>query len=467
MANKYFMLIILLILSVGVCVEAQENPWRQMNVLEKSIQKTFFPSRKINILNEGAKANDSINLSTNANNNAIEKCNKKGGGTVIIPKGVFYSSGIRLKSNVNLHLSEGAVLRFSTNANHYLPVVLTRWEGLDCYNIQPLIYAYEQTNIAITGKGVIDGQGSNDTWWNLVTKERYGWKQGMKNQNPARELLERMSQQGIPVEQRVFGPEDNLRPQMINTYKCNRVLIDGVTLINAPFWVIHPLMCENLIVNNVKVNNHGPNGDGCDPESCNKVLIQNCLFQTGDDCIALKSGRNHDGRKWEIPGHNIIIRNCEMRDGHGAIVIGSEISGGFKNLYVENCIMDSPNLDRVLRIKSNICRGGIIENIYMRNINVKECNEAIVKVELNYFMHLEKCDETYIPIVRNIQLENVNSEKSDYAVNIDGLVNGENVYNFHFRNCNFNGVKYGNKIIGAKDFDFENCYLNSVEYTMY
>ncbi len=462
MSKKIITFIFLFVSSFGIVVSAQENPWQQMKDLEKSIQETSFPCLKINIVNEGAIPNDSIQLCTNIINNAIEKCNKKGGGTVVIPKGIFYSGGIRLKSNVNLHLSEGTVLRFSTNPMDYLPVVKTRWEGLDCYNIQPLIYAYEQTNIAVTGKGIIDGRGNNNTWWKLVTKERFGWKPGMKNQNPARELLESMSQKGVPVEERVFGPEANLRPQMINTYKCNRILIEGVTLINAPFWVIHPLMCENLIVENVKINNHGPNGDGCDPESCNKVLIKNCLFQTGDDCIAIKSGRNHDGRKWELPGQNIIIRNCEMRDGHGALVIGSEVSGGFKNLYVENCIMDSPNLDRVLRIKSNICRGGIIENIFIRNLKVKECKEAVVKVELNYFMNLEKCDETYIPIVRNIQLENVNSEKSDYAVNIDGLINGENVYNFQLRNCNFNGVKYGNKIIGAKDFNFINCQINDV-----
>jgi Endopolygalacturonase len=463
MKRKIIFLALAAFLHTGIRVKAVSNPWSQMKALEKSIQHTSFPKNEFNILAEGAVQNDSIHLSTKAINNAIDKCSQSGGGKVVIPKGIFYTGGIRMKSNVNLHLAEGATLRFSTNPNDYLPVVLTRWEGLDCYNIQPLIYACNQTNIAITGNGVIDGQGSNDAWWPLMGKERYGWKAGMKSQKTAREELERKSQQELPVEERVYKAEDGLRPQMINPYKCNRVLIEGVTLINAPFWVIHPLMCENLVVRDVKIKNHGPNGDGCDPESCNKVLIEKCLFETGDDCIAIKSGRNHDGRKWNIPSQNIIIRDCEMKDGHGAVVIGSEISGGFKNLYVENCKMDSHNLDRVLRIKSNICRGGTIENVFMRNVTIGECKEAVVKVELNYFINTEKCTNTYIPIVRNVHLENVTSRKSDYGVNIDGLKQSDSVYGFTLKNCKFDGVKFGNKIIGAKDFKFTKYYINGTE----
>ncbi len=454
---------VVVMMCAGVTAFAKEDPWQEMDKLEKSFERTSFPNAGFNIKNNGAVPGDSVHLSTNAINNTILKCHNAGGGRVIVPKGVFYTGGIRLKSNVNLYLEEGAVLRFSTKQKDYLPVVLTRWEGIDCYNIQPLIYAYNETNIAISGKGTLDGQGRTDTWWSMVGREGFGWKPGMiRQQDGGRPKLTKMEQNGTPVSERVMTLKDALRPQMVNTYKCNRVLIEGVTLINAPFWVIHPLMCENLVVRGVTVKNHGPNGDGCDPESCDKVIIENCIFETGDDCIAIKSGRNNDGRKWNMPSQNMIIRNCEMRDGHGAVVIGSEISGGYKNLYVENCKMDSPNLDRVLRIKSNTCRGGIIENIYMRNIEVGQCRESIMTVDLLYEKN-EDCFRNYPPVVRNINLEKVNSNKSDFAVKIDGLKDSVNVYDINIKDCRFNGVTKGNQVTGARDIVLDNLYINGVK----
>jgi Endopolygalacturonase len=454
---------VVMMMCVGVTAFAKENPWKEMKKLDQSIKRTSFPKSDFNILSNGAVSGDSVHLATQAINTAIQKCHQSGGGRVIVPKGVFYTGGITLKSNVNLYLEEGAVLRFSTNQKDYLPVVLTRWEGIDCYNIQPLIYAYNETNIAITGKGTIDGQGRKDTWWPMVGRTEFGWKPGMiRQQDGGRPKLSKMEQSEAPINERVMTPEDALRPQMVNVYKCNQVLIEGVTLINAPFWVIHPLMCENLVVRGVTVKNHGPNGDGCDPESCNKVLIENCVFETGDDCIAIKSGRNNDGRKWNMPSQNMIIRNCEMKDGHGGVVIGSEISGGYKNLYVENCRMDSPNLDRVLRIKSNTCRGGIIENVYMRNIEVGQCKESVMTVDLLYEKN-EDCFRNYPPVVRNVYLEKVTSKKSDYGVKIDGLSESVNVYNININKCSFNGVTKGNKVTGARDIVLEDLYINGVK----
>ena len=195
-----------------------------------------------------------------------------------------------------------------------------------------------------------------------------------------------------------MAPEDNLRPQLINLYRCKNILIQDLTLTRPAFWTIHPLMCENITVKGVTMHTQGaPNGDGCDPESCKNVLIEDCFFNTGDDCIAIKSGRNGDGRIWSMPSENIIVRNCRMQNGHGGVVIGSEISGGYRNLFVEDCEMDSPSLERVIRIKTNDCRGGVIENVYVRNVNVGQCREAVLKINLIYEPG-EKCARDFPPV---------------------------------------------------------------------
>lgn len=179
-----------------------------------------------------------------------------------------------------------------------------------------------------------------------------------------------MAETGVPVTKRVFGAGHYLRPQFIQPYRCKNVLIEGVTIVNSPMWELHPVLCTNVIVRNVKINSHGPNNDGCDPESCTDVLIENCDFDTGDDCMAIKSGRNADGRRLKAPTQNIIVRDCQMKDGHGGITVGSEISGGVRNLFAENCKLDSQNLDHALRVKNNAMRGGLLENLHFRNITV-------------------------------------------------------------------------------------------------
>jgi len=252
-----------------------------------------------------------------------------------------------------------------------------------------------------------------------------------------------------------------MRPQLVNFYKCTNVLMDGVKLLRSPFWVIHPLLSTNLIFRNLHIENDGPNGDGCDPESCKNVLIENCFFDTGDDCIAIKSGRNGDGRRWNIPSENIIVRNCKMKNGHGGVVVGSEISGGYKNLFVENCDMNSPQLDRVIRIKTNTCRGGIIENIFVRNVTVGVCNECVLRINLTYEAK-ENCDRSFPPIVRNVYLDNVTSNKSKYGVFISALDNIDNVYNINVSNSKFNGVDKGNLITGkTENINFKNLLINN------
>ncbi|WP_455592598.1 glycoside hydrolase family 28 protein [Bacteroides sp.] len=438
-----------------------DKAFKKCAQIEKQIKKTAFPKQTFNISDFGAKANTPDVPCHEAINQAILQCSLSGGGTVLVPKGVYYTGPITLKSNVNFHLEEGATLKFLTDQSLYFPAVITRWEGIDCYNARPLIYAYGESNIAITGKGIIDGQGSKETWWPMCGAAKYGWKEGMIAQrNGGRERLLMYGETSTPIYKRIMTPEDGLRPQLINLYSCNTILIEDVTLLNSPFWVIHPLFCENLIVRGVNIFNRGPNGDGCDPESSKNVLIENCTFDTGDDCIAIKSGRNADGRKWNTPSENIIVRNCQMKNGHGGVVIGSEISGGYRNLFVENCRMDSPDLDRVIRIKTSTCRGGVIENVFVRNVTVGQCREAVLRINLQY-ENREKCQRGFEPLVRNVHLKNITCDKSKLGVLIIGLDDDKHVYNVSVEDSRFNNVtKDGNEIKGAKDVTFRNLYIN-------
>lgn len=426
---------LLMPMSLSAQAEAQTDPWSQADEIVNNIKKVSFPERQVSIVDFGAVANNPQALAHDAINLAILAMNQQGGGTVVVPADTFYTGPITMKSNVRLHFQDGAVLKFTTEPEYYFPAVPTRWEGVDCNNTHPLIYAYGETNIALTGKGVLDAQGAPDRWWNIQARERRSTPEKLA---PRLQLL-RWGEEQLPLHQRTFTLDNYMRPQFVNFYRCNTVLIEDVTLLNSPFWVIHPLFCDDLIVRGVTVRNHGPNGDGCDPESCKNVLIEDCVFDTGDDCIAIKSGRNADGRKWNVPSENIVVRRCHMADGHGGIVIGSEISGGYRNLFVEDCTMDSPNLDRVVRIKTSNCRGGIIENIYVRNIEVGECREAVVRINLAYEPK-ENCNRAFDPIVRNVYLENINCQKSQYGIYLHGLDNVTNIDNINLKDCNFNGV---------------------------
>ncbi len=427
--------------------------------IEQSIRHPKFADKEYSILNYGADVKASAADNQKAINSAIKACSEAGGGKVIVPAGTYNTGAITMLSHVNLVVEKGATIQFVFEPELY-PVVATRWEGIDCWNISPCVYAFKATDVAITGEGVIDGGGTNETWWKWCGAPRYGWKEGIISQRTSRPRLLKMAEDGVDMNDRRFGPTDGLRPQLINFNQCDGILIENVTLLRSPFWVIHPLLSKNVIVRGVHINNDGPNGDGCDPESCDGVIIENCFFNTGDDCIAVKSGRNNDGRLWDTPSQNIIIRNCEMQNGHGGVVIGSEISGGCRNLFAENCQMDSPNLDRVVRIKTNTCRGGIIENINARNITVGQCGESVLKINLDY-EHNEICCRGYLPIVRNVNLDNVTCQKSKYGVQIIALDTCTNVYDINVVNCHFNNVAEGNFISGlTRDIRFKDYYVN-------
>ena len=452
----------LLLLCLIVPSIAQAKAWdeEEYKRIEQSIKAPTFPEKDFLITKYGAKTTNSAAQNQKAINKAIAACSKKGGGRVIVPSGTFVTGAITLLSHVNLVVEKDAVLKFAFEPDLY-PIVPTRWEGIDCRNLSPCIYAYKQTDIAVTGEGTIDGSGANDTWWPWNGNPRFGFKEGMISQRGgSRARLLKNAEDGVPMDQRIFTKEDGLRPQLINFYLCENILMENLTLLNSPFWVIHPLLSKNITVRGMKIINDGPNGDGCDPESCDGVLIENCFFNTGDDCIAIKSGRNNDGRLWDKPSENIIIRNCEMKNGHGGVVIGSEISGGCRNVYAENNVMDSPELERVVRIKTNTCRGGVIENINARNIKVGVCKESVLKINLDYEPK-EICCRGFVPTVRNVNIENITCEKSKYGVQIIALDSVCNVYDINVKDCHFNGVKDGNYSKGlTRDVRFDNLFIN-------
>ncbi|MDE7347188.1 MAG: glycoside hydrolase family 28 protein [Muribaculaceae bacterium] len=450
--------VIILLLFYPVLAHAQWND-AEYTRIDQSIKAPHFADRQFCAVDYGASSQASASVNQKAINNAIAACNKSGGGKVMVPKGTYLTGPITLLSGVNLVVEKDATLQFVYDFDLF-PIVPTRWEGADCYNLQPLIYAYKATDVALTGEGVIDGGAGKDNWLSWYRKPFFN--DPLRADLPAlgRDSLFKMNSELVDWEERHFGRNDGLRPQMVNFNQCDRVLIEGLTFLRSPFWVLHPLLSSNVIVRGVTVNNDGPNGDGCDPESCNGVLIENCYFNTGDDCIAIKSGRNNDGRLWDRPTENIIIRNCEMRNGHGGVVLGSEISGGCRNLYAENCKMDSPTLDRVIRIKTNSCRGGIIENINARNIKVGQCAEAVLKINLDYSPD-EICCRGYLPTVRNVNIENISCGKSQYGVMIIGLDTCTNVSDINVIDCQFNNVADGNYIIGGtKDINFKDLKIN-------
>ena len=455
-------LLLLVTVSWSACsqqVNDADSVWQSLPDVIQKITRPVFPEYQISITEFGAVGDGKTNC-TEAFRKAIQNVADSGGGTVVVPRGIFLTGAIHLQSNINLNLAENSIIKFSIDPDKYLPAVYSRWEGVECMNYSPLIYAYGQENIAITGKGTLDGQGSDSGWWSWKGKKEYGWQEGMPEQKSDRDRLFEMAENNIPPSERIFGKGHFLRPNFFQPYKCNNVLVEGVTFKNSPMWFLHPVLCENVSFINVNVEGLGPNNDGCDPESSINVLIQGCTFNTGDDCIAIKSGRNSDGRRINVPSENIIIKDCKMKEGHGGVVLGSETSGSIRNIFAENCQMSSPNLDRAIRIKTNAVRGGTIENIYIRNINVGVVKEAVFKINFYY----EEGDEgSFIPTVRNLFLRNIRSEKSRYAIWIKAFANSP-AQNIRIDNCIFNNVLDANVIENVTDLMTDSVLINNTEW---
>ena len=440
---------LLLVATIGLTavatLRAAAPEWSQVPAILARIVAPQFPARDFDITKFGAVADGKTDC-TAAITKAIDACAEAGGGHVIIPAGEFLTGAIHLKSNVDLHLAAtNSILKFSTDPNAYLPVVFTRFEGTELYNLSPLIYALGQSNIAVTGAGTLDGQADESNW--------LAWKN-----TSSRKQLVKMAEDNVPVEQRQFGVSNHLRPDFIEFNRCQNILIEGVKIRRSPMWELHPLLCTNVTVRGVDIFSHGANNDGCDPESCRDVLIEKCIFDTGDDCIAIKSGRNADGRRVNVPSENLIIRDSTMRDGHGGVTIGSEISGSCSNVFVENCEMSSPNLTCALRLKSNAMRGGVLQNIFMRNVNVGLVKDSVLQID---FLYEEGAKGDFKPVARNVVMENISVAQTPRVLNVKGFP-AANITDVRIYNSSFKQIKKPDTIIYA-DVKLVNCSLEQLK----
>ena len=438
---------------------AAGDPWEQAAAIRARIKPPAFPNRDFEITRYGAVA-DGEKDCTEAISRAIAAGNQAGGGRVVLPAGVVLSGPVHLKSNVELHLPTGATLRFIRDPRRYLPLVYTRWEGTECLNYSPFIYADGQENIAITGAGILDGQADCEHWWPWKGRIDCGWAKGQPSQDAARNALIEMGAKDVPLSDRKFGEGNYLRPSFIQPVRSRNVLIEGVTIINSPMFEINPLMCAKVIVRDVKISSHGPNNDGCDPDSCTDVLIEDCVFDTGDDCIAIKSGRNRDGRRVGKPSENIVIRNCRMKDGHGGVTIGSEMSGGVRNVFAEDCQLSSPHLNQALRFKTNAMRGGTIENVFIRNFKIGEISDAVLLVD---FFYEEGPKGSERPVVRNIKIRNVTAKKAKYALYMRGFPNAP-VRDIRLEDCNFDNVASANVVEHVEGLKLAGVTINGKRF---
>ena len=348
---------------------------------------------------------------------AVAAASASGGGRVIVPRGVFMTGPVHLESHVELHVEKQARLAFIPEPERYLPAVFTRWEGLEFMGLSPLIYAYGKTDVAITGEGTLDGGADETHWWPWKGEWKGRFNESEFTQSEARKRLLAEAEAGVPPDERHYAEGAYFRPPFIQLYRCQNILIEGVTVTRSPFWLIHPVLSTSVTLRGVTCRSFGPNNDGCDPESCKDVLIEDCVFDTGDDCIAIKSGRNADGRRVGVASENIIVSRCEMKAGHGGVVMGSELSGGIRNVFVENCRMSSPDLERGIRIKTNAMRGGGVENLNVRGLEVGTVRDLIV---INFYYE-EGVNGSFSPVVRNIDIRDVHCENAERVLDLRGF----------------------------------------------
>jgi polygalacturonase len=376
--------------------------WYQVPQILGRIVPPQFPKKDFLVTDYGAASGGADCRAAFAA--AISACNRAGGGRVVVPAArSFYlvNGPIHLLSNVNLYLEDGSEVRFGTNPADYLPPVQIRYQGIRCYNYSPLIYSCRQSNIAITGAGIFEGQA--ESWSGWVNLANSDWKR-----------LEEMAAKGVPVDQRIFGAGHHLRLTMFEPYDCDNVLVEGVTFRGSPFWTLHPTFCRNVAIRNATVRAGFENDDGCDPDSCTDVLIYNCSFRTVDDNISLKAGYGQDAHNL-APCENIVIQNCgTVNSSWGGITIGSQTGSSVQNVFVENCSIGPCN--SAIFIKSNSATGGAVKNVFIRSCKAAKCN-AFLRVETDYQGGYGPAP----PLFQQINLENLScDEASVIAFTIEG-----------------------------------------------
>ncbi len=391
----------------------------------------------------------------------IDRLTSDGGGMVIVPAGQFYTGAIELKSNVELHLEKGAILSFIRSADPKLyPLRLQRFEGIELIGRSPLICAYDCRNIAISGSGTLDGGAD---LFNYMPY-KYGLF-GYEAQDGQRAQLFKQAETKVDVKERIYPLETStLRPDFIAPYRCRNVRIEGVRIIASPFWDLNPILCENVWVKDVHFDSCLFNNDGCDPESCTNVLIENCRFTTGDDCIAIKSGRNRDGESYAVPASRHIIRNNLFEDGHGGVTIGSEISGGCHDIFVHDNHFDSPRLDYAVRFKSNCMRGGEIRDIYVRDCTLNRARVSLVHCN---FYYEEGENGPRRPALHHVCLENISTtaaaDTAERFLVLKGLPKFH-IHHFYFKDICLEGIAKGDELMNVDDLYFDNVRVNGELY---
>lgn len=388
----------------------------------------------------GAKG-DSIQDNKPAFDKAMQTSKAKGGARIVVKPGVYIINGpIHFVSNTTLELQKGAKLIFGTNANDYLPVVPTSWEGTFIHNYSPLIYAYQVENVAIIGEGIIDGNGKD------------GFSQWYDLQKPAQQLTRKMNHEGVSIDKRVFGEGHYLRPHLIQFFESKNILIEGITIENSPFWSVHLLKSENITARKVKFNTFNKNNDGFDPEYSKNILIEDIDFNNSDDNIAIKAGRDHEGRKTAISSENIVIRNCRFKGLHG-VVIGSEMSAGVRNVFVENSTYGG-YCKRGIYLKSNPDRGGFIKNIYINNVTFDEVEDAVF---ITSFYHGE--GKGFVTDINNVFIENLKVKSASHAGLVIQGYPTKKVNNIHFSNVKIDSCTNGVSFTNAENIVFNNVVI--------
>jgi polygalacturonase len=366
------------------------------------LQRPVFPERVFDIREYGAVAGGEVK-NTEAFAKTVAACAEAGGGRVLVPAGKWLTGPIHLKSNMELHLAEGAEVIFSDRFENYLPVVLVRVGGVELYNYSPLIYARDCENVGITGPGKLNGNAK--AWWDWKAKE-------------TKEIFQ-LEPRGVPVEKRIYGTvEAAIRPSFVVFFNCKNVLYEGFTIGGGPNWTIHPIYCENIIIRRVNVDTDGPNNDGVDPDSCRNLLIEHCTFSTGDDCVVLKSGYNEDGWRVNRPTENVVMRHCFSKRGHGGLVIGSEMSGSVRNVYMHDCEFDGT--DRAVRIKSRRDLGGVVENVWAENLQLRNMKYEAAILNMDYTADRNALVGATPPVFQNIHLKNIVCEGAPEALRLVG-----------------------------------------------
>lgn len=415
-----------------------------------SVREFIYPDQDFLITDFGA-IEGGTEINTQAITDAISACNKAGGGRVIIPAGTWLTGPIHFKSNVNLHLAEGAVVRFTDNPQDYLPAVMTSWEGMECYNYSPLLYAFECDNIAITGKGKL---APKMDLWRVWFARPDAHMQALKE-------LYTMASTDSPVEQRQMAVgENNMRPHLIHFNRCNTVMLSDFQIEESPFWTIHLYMCNSGVVRNLNVKATGHNNDGIDIEMTRNLLVENCTFYQGDDAVVIKAGRNQDAWRLNTPTENIVVRNCIINEGHTLLGIGSEMSGGVRNVYMHDCT--APNsVHRLFFIKTNHRRGAFVENILMENIKTG-ATLRVFEIDTDVLYQWRDLVPTYeerLTRIENIRMNNIECESANMIYDIKGDAR------LPIRDIDLRNIHVGNITEGVENVvNAENVVTENITY---